>query len=41
MMYRVKPHEIGAGSRVGDRVAFDIDAEHYSIVGIKVIEPAK
>ncbi len=41
MMYRVKPREISAGLRVGDRVAFDIDAEHYTIVGVKVIEPAK
>ncbi|MGD0188153.1 MAG: copper-binding protein [Roseiarcus sp.] len=41
MMYRVKPREISAGLRVGDHVAFDIDAEHYTIVGVKVIEPAK
>ncbi len=41
MMYTSKPRELSAGLRVGDRVAFDIDAGHYTIVGVKVIAPAK
>ncbi len=41
MMYRVKAREVSDGLHVGDRVAFDIDAEHYAIVGVTVVEPAK
>ncbi len=41
MMYRVKPREVSAGLHVGDQVAFDIDAEPYTIVGVKIVEPAK
>jgi Cu/Ag efflux protein CusF len=41
MMYRVEPRELSAGLRVGDRVAFDIDAERYAIVGVKVLNSAK
>jgi Cu/Ag efflux protein CusF len=41
MMYRVDPSTLGAGLRVGDRVGFDIDATRETIVGVKVLEPAK
>ena len=41
MMYRVDPPRLTAGLRVGDRVAFDIDAGRYAIVGVKVLERAK
>ena len=41
MMYRVEPPRLTAGIRVGDRVAFAIDAEHYAIVGVKVLDSAK
>ena len=41
MMYRVEPRELSAGVRVGDRVAFDIDAERYVIVAVKVLGGAK
>ena len=40
MMYNVKSPEISAGLHVGDRVAFDIDAEHYIIVGVAVVKRA-
>jgi Cu/Ag efflux protein CusF len=41
MMYRVEPRELSAGLHVGDRVAFDIDAERYAIVGVRVLNSAK
>lgn len=41
MMYRVEPARLTAGLRVGDRVAFDIDAGRYAIVGVKVVDRAK
>jgi Cu/Ag efflux protein CusF len=41
MMYRVDPPRLTAGLRVGDRVAFDIDAGRYAVVGVKVLERAK
>ncbi len=41
MMYRAEPRELSATLHVGDRVAFDIDAGRYAIVGAKIIEPAK
>ncbi len=41
MMYSVEPRELSASLRVGDRVAFDIDAEHLIVVGVKIVEPAK
>jgi Cu/Ag efflux protein CusF len=41
MMYRVEPPRLTAGLRVGDRVAFDIDAGRYAIVGVKVLDSAK
>jgi Cu/Ag efflux protein CusF len=41
MMYRVEPPRLTAGLRVGDRVAFDIDADRYAIVGVKVLDKAK
>jgi Cu/Ag efflux protein CusF len=41
MMYRVEPPGLTAGLRVGDRVAFDIDAGRYAIVGVKVLNSAK
>ncbi|HYA71819.1 MAG TPA: copper-binding protein [Roseiarcus sp.] len=41
MMYRVKPPALSADLRVGDKIAFDIDAGHYTIVGVTVVEHAK
>jgi len=41
MMYRVEPARLTAGLKVGDRVAFDIDAGRYAIVGLKVLDKAK
>ena len=41
MMYRVEPARLTADLRVGDRVAFDIDAGRYVIVGVKVLDRAK
>jgi Cu/Ag efflux protein CusF len=41
MMYRVEPPRLTADLRVGDRVAFDIDAGRYAIVGVKILEKAK
>jgi Cu/Ag efflux protein CusF len=41
MMYRVEPPELSAKLHVGDRVAFDIDAAHYTIIGAKIVERAK
>ena len=41
MMYRVEPPRLTAGLKVGDRVAFDIDAGRYAIVGVKVLDRAK
>jgi Cu/Ag efflux protein CusF len=41
MMYRVEPPRLTADLRVGDRVAFDIDAGRYAIVGVKVLNGAK
>ncbi len=40
MMYRVEPRRLTADLRVGDRVAFDIDAGRYAIVGVKVVDNA-
>jgi Cu(I)/Ag(I) efflux system protein CusF len=40
MMYRTDPPTLVAGLRVGDKVAFDIDAAHSVIVGVTVIERA-
>jgi len=41
MMYRVEPPRLIAGLKVGDHVAFDIDAGRYAIVGVKVLDAAK
>jgi Cu/Ag efflux protein CusF len=41
MMYRVEPTRLTAGLKVGDRVAFDIDAGRYAVVGVKVLDKAK
>ena len=41
MMYRVDPGALSAGLHVGDRIAFDIDAGRETVVGVKVLEPAK
>ncbi len=41
MMYRVEPPRLTADLQVGDRVAFDIDAGRYVIVGVKVLNSAK
>lgn len=41
MMYRVEPPRLTAGLKVGDRVAFDIDAGRYTIVTVKVFDKAK
>jgi Cu/Ag efflux protein CusF len=41
MMYRVEPPRLIAGLKVGDHVAFDIDAARYAIVGVKVLDKAK
>ncbi len=38
MMYRVEPPRLVAGVTVGDRVAFDIDAGRYAIVGVRVLD---
>jgi Cu/Ag efflux protein CusF len=40
MMYRAEPPRLTADLRVGDRVAFDIDAGRYAIVGVKVLDNA-
>ena len=40
MMYRVEPPRLTAGVRVGDRVAFDIDAGREAIVGVRVVKAA-
>jgi hypothetical protein len=41
MMYRVEPLRLSADVHVGDRVAFDIDAGRYAIVGVRVLNKAK
>jgi Cu/Ag efflux protein CusF len=41
MMYRVEPPRLSAGLHVGDRVAFDIDAGRYAIVGVRVLDDAE
>lgn len=41
MMYRVDPASLSSGLRAGDRIAFDIDAQRYTIVGVKLVERAK
>ena len=41
MMYRVEPPRLTVGLKVGDRVAFDIDAGRYAIVGVRVLDKAK
>jgi Cu/Ag efflux protein CusF len=41
MMYRVEPPRLTAGLRVGDRIAFDIDAGRYAIVGVRVLDKPK
>jgi len=41
MMYRVEPPRLTAELKVGDSVAFDIDAGHEAIVGVEVLETAK
>jgi Cu(I)/Ag(I) efflux system protein CusF len=41
MMYRVEPPRLTAGLRVGDRVAFDIDAGRSAIVAVTVVNSAK
>jgi len=41
MMYRVEPPRLIAGLKVGDHVAFDIDAGRYAIVGVKLLDAAK
>ena len=38
MMYRVEPPRLSAGLRVGDRIAFDIEAGRFAIVGVKVLK---
>jgi Cu/Ag efflux protein CusF len=40
MMYRVEPPRLTANVRVGDRVAFDIDAARETIVGVRVVKAA-
>ena len=40
MMYRAEPPRLAAGLRVGDHVAFDIEAGRYAIVGVKVLKDA-
>ncbi len=37
MMYRVKSPEVSSGLKVGDRIAFDLDAKSYTILSAKVI----
>ena len=41
MTYRVDPPRLAAGLRVGDRVAFDIDAARYAVVAIKLLPRAQ
>jgi Cu/Ag efflux protein CusF len=41
MMYRVEPARLIAGVKVGDRIAFDIDAGRYAIVGLKLLDKTK
>jgi len=41
MMYRVDPPRLAAGLRIGDRVAFDIDAARYAVVAIKLLPRAR
>jgi Cu/Ag efflux protein CusF len=41
MMYRAEPPHLAVGLKVGDRVAFDIDAGRYAIVGVKVLDSTK
>ena len=41
MTYRVEPPRLISGLKVGDHVAFDIDAGRYAIVGVKVLDAAK
>ena len=41
MIYRTDPPTLVAGLSVGDKVAFDIDAKHFTIVGVTVVERAK
>ena len=41
MMYRVEPPRLIAGLKVGDHVAFDIDASRYAIVGVRRLDTAK
>lgn len=40
MMYRVESRDLDAGLSVGDRIAFDIDAKRYTIVGVKRLAAA-
>jgi Cu/Ag efflux protein CusF len=41
MVFRTRPPTLVAGLNVGDKVAFDIVAENYTIVGVTVIDRAK
>ena len=41
MMYRVEPPRLTAGLRIGARVAFDIDAGRYAIVGVQTLDDPK
>jgi Cu(I)/Ag(I) efflux system protein CusF len=41
MMYRVEPPRLTASLRIGDRVAFDIDAGRYAIVGVQALADPK
>jgi Cu/Ag efflux protein CusF len=41
MMYRTEPTRLVASLHVGDRVGFDIDASRETVIGVKVLEPAK
>jgi Cu/Ag efflux protein CusF len=41
MTYKVDPPSLSAHLRVGDKIAFDIDAGRYAIIAIAVVSPAK
>jgi Cu/Ag efflux protein CusF len=41
MMYRVEPRRLSDGLRKGDRIAFDIDAGRYTIIGVKLLQRGK
>lgn len=41
MMYRVKSRGVSAGLRVGDRIAFSLDAKSYTILDARAVGPAR